>query len=165
MQHILVATDGSEGADCAVDVAAKIAKEFGSKLFIVTIAGDLSGDEMGRLVRGEGNIGDALEALSMQILTAAKDRANRLGVSNVQLQIGWGDAAQSIIEIAAREAADAIVLGRRGRGRLARLLLGSVSQKVASLAPCTVIIVPRIRKAPSRRGHSNVLADVSMKSG
>ena len=53
----------------------------------------------------------------------------------IQLQLGWGDAAHSIMEIAAREAADAIVLGRRGRGRLAGLLLGSVSLKVASLAP------------------------------
>jgi len=92
----------------------------------------------------------------MQILRAAEKRAQRLGVTDIQLQLGWGDAAQSIMEIAAREAADAIVLGRRGRGRLAGLLLGSVSLKVASLAPCIVIIVPQLRKAPSRRRHSNV---------
>ncbi|MFZ1101539.1 MAG: universal stress protein [Hyphomicrobiaceae bacterium] len=33
-------------------------------------------------------------------------------------------------------------MGRHGRGRLAGLLLGSVSQKIASLAPCAVILVP-----------------------
>lgn len=142
MRHIMVATDGSEGADRAVDVAAELAKAFGGKLFIVTVAGNLSGEETRELARAERNIGDALEGLSMQILTAAENRARRFGLTDVQLQIGWGDAAQSIIETAAREAADAIVLGRRGRGRLTGLLLGSVSQKVASLAPCTVIVVP-----------------------
>jgi nucleotide-binding universal stress UspA family protein len=73
---------------------------------------------------------------------AAKDRARRLGVSAVEVQTGWGDAAEQIIEIARRKNADAVVLGRRGRGRLAGLLLGSVSQKVVSLAPCTVVVVP-----------------------
>ncbi len=144
MQHIIVATDGSKGSDRAVDVAAALACAFGSQLFIVTIAGNLSAEEMRELARAEKHIGDALEALSMQIVTAAEKRARRLGVTNIQLQIGWGDAAQSIMEIAERETADAIVLGRRGRGRLAGLLLGSVSQKVVSLAPCTVVVVPEL---------------------
>jgi len=52
------------------------------------------------------------------------------------------DPAEAIIEAARREHADAIIVGRRGRGQLAGLLLGSVSQKVVSLAPCTVIVVP-----------------------
>jgi nucleotide-binding universal stress UspA family protein len=57
-----------------------------------------------------------------------------VGVSQVAAHEGWGDPAETIIETARRENADAIVMGRRGRGRLAGLLLGSVSQKVASLA-------------------------------
>lgn len=147
----MVATDGSEGADRAVDVAAELAKVSGGKLFIVTVAGNLSSEEMRELARAERNIDAALEGLSMQILTAAEKRAQRFGVTDIQLQIAWGDPARSIIQIAAREVADAIVLGRRGRGRLPGLLLGSVSQKVVSLAPCTVIVVPEL----AERSHDD----------
>ena len=47
---------------------------------------------------------------------AARERAQRAGVTNIETQAAWGDAATAIIEAAARNRADAIVLGRRGRG-------------------------------------------------
>jgi nucleotide-binding universal stress UspA family protein len=142
MRHIMVATDGSKGADRAVDAAAGLAKISGGKLFIVTVAEALSPGEIRELELANKNIDDALEGILMQILVAAEKRAQRLGLTDIQLQISWGDVAKSIIEIAAREAVDVIVLGRRGRSELIGLLLGSVSQQVASLAACTVIIVP-----------------------
>jgi nucleotide-binding universal stress UspA family protein len=142
MHYILVATDGSSGADRAVDVASEFAKAVDGNLSIMTVAGNLSGEELRQLARTERNTTDALESLSTQILMAAKERAQRFGISSIQIKTAWGDAAEAIIEAARREHADAIVVGRRGRGQLAGLLLGSVSQKVASLAPCTVIVVP-----------------------
>ena len=59
MRNILVATDGSEDANRAVDVAAELTKAFGGKLFIVTIAGDLSGEEMRELARAQQNFAEA----------------------------------------------------------------------------------------------------------
>lgn len=137
-----MATDGSSGADRAVDVAAEFAKAVDGNLSIITVAGNLSGEELRQIARAERNTTDVLESLSTQTLMAAKERAQRFGVSTIQMKTAWGDPAEAIIEAVRREHADAIVVGRRGRGQLAGLLLGSVSLKVASLAPCTVIVVP-----------------------
>ena len=55
---------------------------------------------------------------------------------------GAGYVAQTIIEIAPEKDADVIVVGKHGKGRIAGLLLGSVSQKLVSLAPRPVTVVP-----------------------
>lgn len=142
MQKILAATDGSRGGNRAVIAAAQLAKATGATLSFVTVGGNVSGAELRQLARSEGGAGEALELISNQALDQARIRARRLGISKVKVHSGWGDPAEVIIETAQREKAGVIVIGRRGRGRLAGLLLGSVSQKIASLAPCIVMIVP-----------------------
>jgi nucleotide-binding universal stress UspA family protein len=142
MQHVMVAFDGSEGAKRAVDVAAELAKALTGDLLIVTVSDASFEEEARKLARMEGNLGDALELLTTQTLRAAEARARHLGASKVELRVGSGDVAQSLINIIASQHADLVVVGRRGRGQLAGLLLGSVSQKLASLAPCSVVVVP-----------------------
>lgn len=142
MRHVMVATDGSRGANRAVDVAAELAKALAGDLLIATVADSLLVEEALQLARAEGSIGDALEALTAQTLKTAEARARQLGVAKIQLQTGSGDVAQSLINIAASNSVEMVVLGRRGRGQLAGLLLGSVSQKLVSLAPCAVVVVP-----------------------
>lgn len=142
MRHIMVATDGSGGADRAVDVAAEVARALSGDLLIVTVADSLAFEEAQQLVRTETSIGDVLEALTTQTLKAAEARARHLGVSQIELRVGWGEVTRSLIDIATGGPVEMIVVGRRGRGQLAGLLLGSVSQKLVSLAPCAVVVVP-----------------------
>ncbi len=142
MRHILIATDGSEAANRALDAAAGFAKATGSKLSILTVGGNLSGDEMRQLAHAEKDVGAALNSMSERILIDARKRASAIGAPDVAAEVRWGDPAEAIIAAARTGDVDAIVVGRRGRGRLAGLLLGSVSQKVATLAPCVVMIVP-----------------------
>jgi nucleotide-binding universal stress UspA family protein len=70
------------------------------------------------------------------------ERVHALGIPGARSESRTGDAATAIIDIACIDQTDVIVLGKRGLGRLSGLLLGSVSQKVVSLAPCAVFVVP-----------------------
>jgi len=145
MMRILVATDGSDAASRAVELAARLASGLGGTLKIVTIVGgyDLPREQLSAFSRQEHAASDAFRSnLSEKTLAMAKQRAMELGAPDVQSESQSGDVATSIIDVARRDGADVIVLGKRGLGRLTGLLLGSVSQKLVSLAPCAVIIVP-----------------------
>jgi nucleotide-binding universal stress UspA family protein len=142
MQCIIAATDDSPAANRALDAAVKIAKATGYELVILTIGGNISGSELRRLAAVDGDLSKTLEEAAAQILDEARKRAFRSGVSAVRVLSGWGDPAETIIDTVESEKADILVVGRRGCGRLSGLLLGSVSQKLASLAPCKVLIVP-----------------------
>ena len=142
MKRIIVATDGSPGANRALDMAARIAKVGGCELTILTIGGNIPGAELRRLAEADGDLSEALTEGTTQILERARKRAQRLGLASVTVQSEWGEPAETIIDTVRREKADILVVGRRGRGRLSGLLLGSVSQKLASLAPCAVLVVP-----------------------
>jgi nucleotide-binding universal stress UspA family protein len=145
MTRILVATDGSEGADRAVDYAAHRAKVDGAELLIVNVIGGYGlPDKVTRAFSHAQHawLEELLQSLSAQMLTKARDRARSAGAGAILLESRSGDPAQTIIDVAREKAADVIVVGKRGTGRVTGLLLGSVSQKLVSLAPCPVTVVP-----------------------
>lgn len=144
MRCILVATDGSAGADRAVDYAANMPHTYGAELLIVNVIGhDLPEEIFARFTHAQQVwMTELLESSAAHKLAVARGRAQRLGVSKVLLESRTGDVAQTVIEVARERAADAIVVGKRGTGRVAGLLLGSISQKLVSLAPYPVIVIP-----------------------
>jgi len=72
----------------------------------------------------------------------ARRTAEAQGAIPIKTSVTEGDPTEEILAYVSAKTIDAVVVGRRGRSTLTRLLLGSVSQKLASLAPCIVIICP-----------------------
>jgi len=147
--RILAATDGSESANRAVELAARLTKELNGRLKIIHIVNerDVNPDQLSDYALSEHSTSaEVLNAFSEEKLKIARQRAEALGVSDVQsaslLELEAGAVAETIIDAASRDESDLIVLGKRGLGRLSGLIVGSVSQKVVCVAPCAVIVVP-----------------------
>lgn len=145
LKRILVATDGSESSDRAVDYAAGLARDSGADLLIANVIGGfgLPDTVFRKFTRAEHAwLKDLLAAQSAAILTAARDRAFKDGAGTIRLESRQGEVAPALLEIARESQADLLVVGKRGTGRAAGLLLGSVSQSLASLAPLPLAVVP-----------------------
>jgi nucleotide-binding universal stress UspA family protein len=146
MKRILVAVDRSEPSMRALEMAADIAVKYDAELVLETVLQDLGPNDPGieAYARIE-NIKDGESALKIESvrdsLSDVCQRAQAKGVRKVTVDVTVGDAAEEILANAKASGTDLIVMGNRGHGRLAGLLLGSVTQKVIGLAPCAVLVV------------------------
>ncbi|MGA7540044.1 MAG: universal stress protein [Steroidobacteraceae bacterium] len=145
MKGILVATDGSESAHRAVNYAAAQAKTLGVELVIANVIGGYGLPEsvLEKLSRGQDVwLKELLKSQSASLLTEARSLALKAGLKLIRLESREGEVAATLIRLAGELEVDVIVVGKRGAGRAAGLLLGSVSQKLVSLAPFPVTVVP-----------------------
>ena len=143
MERIWVATDGSEEGARAVAFAARIVAGLRGKLTVLTVFNPLLDSDLQKFANLEhATLGDMIDVEAQEIFREAAAVAAKEGVTVDKRESLVGDPAESILEAIARETPDMIVVGKRGRGRLSGLLLGSVSQKLASLSIVPVIVVP-----------------------
>jgi len=142
-KRILVATDGSAGADRAVTFGSELAIGLNARLTIVTVSDIRGNADLERFSRTEGTtLGDVMEAEAQAILGRACAAARAKGAEIDKTEALTGDATELILEAANQVRPLLVAVGKRGRGRLEGLLLGSVSQKLISLSRCPVIVVP-----------------------
>jgi len=144
---ILHPTDGSEASRKALEFAVELAKSRGATLVVLHVQvhhGRGVPLELAEFEKIE-NLRVSEAALLHQAAEAIANRvageAQRMGVKEVEALAVEGDPAKVIVDMAKAREADLIVIGSRGLGDAAGLLLGSVSHKVAHSAPCTCVIV------------------------
>lgn len=136
-KRILLAVDGSDHAERAAKVAADLARRMESEMWIV-----VAYDPIPPFL-GEPNMQEAIHARLEDAQAILKKAEAIVGEvpGGIHTEMLEGSSAEAIIEVAKTRENDLIVMGSRGRGRLAGLVLGSTSQKVVSHAPCPVLIV------------------------
>jgi len=134
-KRILVGYDGSKESDKALDWSVDLAKASGAKLIVqhvVSIAPEA-------LATGAVDL-EAIEAAVGKMLDEAVERARQAGGSATKV-LSRGDVATTILREAEQRGMELIVVGSLGRGRMARMLMGSVADKLVRTAPIPVLIV------------------------
>lgn len=138
--NVLVAHDGSPQAGKALDEAAKIAAKFGGRLDIVTVVPDLclSSEEL-----SSEDCDMVAASLAAEARGQMRKVSESLAARGVKAEIitKTGRPAEKIAEAAAETKADLVVVGSTGRHGAAKMLLGSVSARVAEHAGANVLIV------------------------
>ncbi|KGJ04510.1 Nucleotide-binding universal stress protein, UspA family [Paracoccus halophilus] len=143
---ILVAYDGSKGAERALDKAIEMARLTGAELVVLTVYRHHSMLEAslsmvrGAVERGR-NLDSAMRDVAREAADFAKQRALTAGHDKVKAFIRTGQPARTIIATGREKGCDLIVVGSRGLGATEGYLLGSVSHKVTGLADCPVMVV------------------------
>ena len=145
---ILVAVDGSENSDRGLDFALDLAEKFGSAVTVLNVSEQPA---MGAVpmeptaVSSESMVvfDRDLRGLHEEILNKAVAQAKTVKHNVAVLQVlREGDPALEIVSMAKEEGFDLVVVGHKGAGRVKELFgLGGISEKVAHLAPCSVVII------------------------
>jgi nucleotide-binding universal stress UspA family protein len=134
---ILVASDGSLGASKALNAAIELSRRLHATLHMVCVE---------ELPRFPITIDEVIEESTAAqkvfdevILTAIKQaKAARV---KLEAHVLAGHAVSSIVEFVERERFDVLVVGFMGHSALYNRLIGSTTDRLVELAPCTVVVV------------------------
>jgi nucleotide-binding universal stress UspA family protein len=139
LKNILVTSDGSEKAVAAFPFAVQLATQHAATLHMV-------------------HVEDPSETVPADVERLKKFDAG--GSLNVVSHFKKGSPAAQIIDCAKEIAADCIVMATHGRSGIARLLFGSVTERVLRDSPCPVLCV-KPGEAPISTGPLLLSSDLS----
>ena len=123
-RRIVVGTDGSETAVRAMEKAARLAKQVDGELLVVCATAPIGLHDY----RAKEILADAAYALEAWAVRG-------------ETMFREGHADRVLLDIASERDADLIVVGSVGMGKVRRFRLGPIPERVASEAPCDVLIV------------------------
>ncbi len=134
--NILVPLDGSKYSEKALLHACNMAKNYQSHLILLYVVEKLISinlldrKEYLKILRKFGN----------NVLIKAKKTTTLQGIDS-KIIMKEGNITNEIIKLAKKEQCNLIIVGSKGLGATLRFFLGSVSNKLANNAPCSIFIV------------------------
>jgi nucleotide-binding universal stress UspA family protein len=135
-KKMLIGYDGSAPSDKATESALTLAQSLDSKVLLFAVARP---PEPATMVEVDAMLDDAREHFEAQFKKIVQ-RAKELGVE-LQTDIAVGHPVEQIVHRAEIDHVDLIVLGRRGKSRFEKMLVGSTAEKVLRYAHCPVMVV------------------------
>ncbi len=139
LKKILVAFDGSEKSYDAFDFALEMSKlcpNAAPDIIVLSVAQPpepIDIVEMGAVI-------DSATQYYEQLFNDLRQRARAKNLE-IKTEVAVGHPADQIIRYASELKIDMVIMGQKGKSRIESWLLGSVSKRVATYAPCTVTIV------------------------
>ncbi len=139
-ERILVAVDGSEFSNAAVDQAISLGGICNSGIFVISVI-DLYPEQM-EVAPG---LVEKMSEETRQHLDDAKKKVDQAGIPCETIVHMGGRPHEFIVQEANDREIDLICMGTHGHTGLKRIIMGSVAQSVIGHAPCPVLVVPPTR--------------------
>jgi nucleotide-binding universal stress UspA family protein len=135
---ILIAHDGSDGAQKAFDAALELALRYQAKLHMISVEEDLP-----RYAETVAEVSEASEEASRYFGQLAEHAKRRAAMRSVELEctIVAGHEVKAIVDFVRARGFRLLVVGFTGHSRIHDSLWGGTSQNLARLAPCSVLVV------------------------
>lgn len=136
IRKILIAYDGSATAKRGFDMAMQMAQLYKSSAVLLSV---VQLPEPAMIAETTSLMDDARDHYEKEF-ASLRASAKAAGVA-LETRVVVGHVADQIIHHATEGKMDLIVMGHRGKSMIQRWLLGSVSKRVVSYAPCSVLVV------------------------
>ncbi|MAI48873.1 MAG: universal stress protein [Hyphomicrobiaceae bacterium TMED74] len=143
-KHILIATDGSELSELAVDQGLDLAKAMSASVTVVTVTEPhpVVGSFETTLAFPTEEYEKGAELLASKRLAHVAEKAAAMGVTCNKEHVKDVEAAEGILQTAEQRQCDVIIMSTRSRRGLSRMLLGSQANKVVTQSPIPVLVCP-----------------------
>jgi nucleotide-binding universal stress UspA family protein len=140
VKTIVVGTDGSDSSLSAVREAATMAVALGATLNVACVARQAIDFSAAAMAPMPAMFDTSADSDADVAVSRAATVAEELGAT-VERHVVHGEPSAALIELCEKLDADLLVVGSRGMTGAARFLLGSVPNRCAHHAPCSVLIV------------------------